>query len=52
MTTELKSSMLPCGERGQVSMDPLTSLTLPSRYYYDESIYRQEMTHIHRKSWT
>ena len=52
MSTKLKSSMLPCGERGQVSMDPLTSLTLPSRYYYDESIYRQEMTHIHRKSWT
>jgi carnitine monooxygenase subunit len=51
MNISLKPDSLPKGERGRVSLDPLESPTLPSRYYIDEGIYRQEMEHIHRKSW-
>jgi choline monooxygenase len=35
-----------------MSLDPLTSPTLPSRYYTDEGLYRTEMEQVHRKSWT
>lgn len=42
---------LPQGERGRFTLDPMTSPTLPSRYYTDEAIYRAEMRQIHRKSW-
>jgi choline monooxygenase len=52
MNVTTKEHMLPTGERGRVTLDPLNSPTLPSRYYTDEGIYRQEMTHIHRKAWT
>lgn len=51
MNVTPKRDMLPTGERGQMSLDPLTSPTLPSRYYTDEGLYRQEMDQIHRKSW-
>ena len=52
MAVNLKNNKLPTGDRGQMTRDPLTSPTLPSRYYFDETIYRSEMTHIHRKAWT
>jgi choline monooxygenase len=42
---------LPDGERGAFTLDPMTSPTLPSRYYTDEAIYRAEMRQIHQKSW-
>ncbi|MEO1190659.1 MAG: aromatic ring-hydroxylating dioxygenase subunit alpha [Pseudomonadota bacterium] len=42
---------LPTGVRGQFSLDPMNSPTLPSRYYTDPAIYELEMRHIHRKTW-
>ena len=42
---------LPTGDRGQFTLDPMASPTLPSRYYTDPDIYRAEMRQIHRKSW-
>ena len=51
MTQPINPSMLPSGNRGAFSVDPMTSPTLPSRYYTDEAIYRDEMEMIHRRSW-
>ncbi len=51
MNKHAKSFQLPRGERGSFTLDPMTSPTLPSRYYTDESIYRAEMRQIHQKSW-
>lgn len=51
MTTIPTGLSLPEGERGRFSLDPLASPTLPSRYYTDERIYRQEIECIHRTSW-
>lgn len=42
---------LPEGERGRFSENHLQSVTLPSRYYTDEGIYRLEMERIHQRSW-
>ena len=51
MNKHAKPLQLPKGERGAFTLDPMTSPTLPSRYYTDESIYRAEMRQIHQKSW-
>ena len=51
MTQPINPNMLPSGNRGAFSVDPMTSPTLPSRYYTDEAIYRDEMAMIHRRSW-
>ena len=42
---------LPEGERGGMSEDHLNSPTLPSRYYTDPDIYREEMKKIHQRTW-
>ena len=42
---------LPHGERGAVTADPCTSFTLPSRYYTDPDILRQELHRIFRRAW-
>lgn len=51
MNQPVNLDKLPSGDRGTFSPDPMTSPTLPSRYYTDEAIYRAEMLTIHRKSW-
>ena len=51
MNQSIRPNLLPSGTRGAFSVDPMTSPTLPSRYYTDETIYRGEMRNIHRKSW-
>ena len=51
MNRHMSPESLPAGERGRVSDDPMTSVTLPSRYYTDEAIYRTEMRQVHQKSW-
>ena len=51
MNKHAKPFQLPRGERGSFTLDPMTSPTLPSRYYTDEAIYRAEMRQIHQKSW-
>ena len=48
MLKHLKPGHLPKGERGAFTLDPLTSPTLPSRYYTDPGIYAAEMRAIHR----
>ncbi len=42
---------LPSGNRGRVTLDPLSSPTLPSRYYIDAALYREEMRKVHQRSW-
>lgn len=51
MNEHIRLDRLPSGERGTFSLDPMTSPTLPSRYYTEESIYREEMRKIHQRSW-
>ena len=41
----------PEGERGAFSPEALSSPTLPSRYYHEPQIYRQELRAIFHKSW-
>jgi choline monooxygenase len=51
MSQPIRPNALPSGHRGALTVDPMTSPTLPSRYYTDEDIYRAEMRQIHRRSW-
>jgi choline monooxygenase len=39
------------GARGALTADPLTSFTLPSRYYTDAAIHERELAAIFRRSW-
>ena len=41
----------PEGERGAFKPDAEKSPTLPSRYYHDADLYRQELSAIFHKSW-
>ena len=47
----IKLKNLPSGNRGNFNVDALNSPTLPSRYYTDADLYRQELTAIHYKTW-
>ena len=47
----MKNSELPAGERGVFNVDARLSPTLPSRYYHDPQIHRQELDKIFHKSW-
>lgn len=49
--TLVKPSFMPSGDRGAVTSDPMTSPTLPSRYYTDQAIYERELERVHQKSW-
>src|SRR5689334_14869322 len=51
MNTHIRPDLLPSGERGSFTLDPMVSPTLPSRYYTDETIYRDEMRKVHQRSW-
>ena len=51
MNEHIRVDRLPSGERGAFTLDPMTSPSLPSRYYTDEPIYRDEMRKIHQRSW-
>ena len=44
-------NMRPVGERGAFRTNHLESLTLPSRYYTDDAIYRRELHAVHYRSW-
>lgn len=43
--------VLASGARGALTADPLTSMTLPSRYYTDPTIHELELATIFRRSW-
>jgi hypothetical protein len=47
----MKNSELPAGERGAFNVDARRSPTLPSRYYHDPRIHRQELDNIFHQSW-
>ena len=47
----MKNYQLPAGERGAFNVDAGLSPTLPSRYYHDPQIHRQELDNIFHKSW-
>ncbi len=47
----MKKYELPAGERGEFNVDAGLSPTLPSRYYRDPLIHRQELDNIFYKSW-
>jgi choline monooxygenase len=47
----MNDSDFPEGERGVFDPDALVSHTLPSRYYHDAQLYRQELRAIFHKSW-
>ncbi|MGE0212047.1 MAG: aromatic ring-hydroxylating dioxygenase subunit alpha [Parvibaculaceae bacterium] len=49
--TTARTPHLPAGNRGRVTLDPLSSPTLPSRYYTDVALYREEMRKVHQRSW-
>lgn len=48
---QISLNTLPEGSRGKFRTNPLDSPTLPSRYYTDPELYRQELSAIHYRSW-
>jgi len=47
----MKKTEFPQGERGSFDPDAGLSPTLPSRYYHDPAIYRQELQAVFHRSW-
>lgn len=48
---EMSKSEYPAGERGEFAADARLSPTLPSRYYRDADIHRQELRCVFHRSW-
>ena len=47
----MNETEMPEGERGRFDPDARLSPTLPSRYYHDNEIHRQELQAVFHKSW-